>query len=714
MAATLTPERSGRARSRWSGWSPRHLVRGPWAIPLLSGLLIAAAFLARPWSRPAFDLGLVAATLVAGRPIAVRAISDLRIRRIGIEALVTIAVTGAFLIGELWEGAAVTFLFALGGALERATIGRTRRALAHLFELAPESATVRRDGREVTVAPDEVRPGEIVIVRPGAKIPVDGEVVAGRAAVDESSITGESIPVEKDIGHRVFAGTVSSGGLLEVRATSVGSDTTLARIIHRVEEAQEAKAPAQRFIERFAAWYTPAIVVLAAGAYAVTRNVELALTLLVIGCPGALVISMPVAIVAGIGRAARDGILVKGGEHLEQVGKVTAVAFDKTGTLTLGRPELTDVVPLGEHAPDEVLRLAALAEAGSEHPLAAPILDAAADRGLLADDTDHDAFVHHPGAGVEITHDGRRIAVGTTRLAAELGIDVPHTAHATLDELRLRGRTAMLVIADDGVIGVIGVADQVRPDAAAGIDALRAMGVDRLVMLTGDSQVVGEAVGAAVGLDEVAGDLTPEDKLQAIHRLREEGHVVAMIGDGVNDAPALATADVGIALGASATAVAVETADVAIMSGRLTRVADAIDLSARTARVIRQNVVLALVTVSALLAGVLAGEVMMAAGMLVHQVSVVAVVLNAVRLLRHRPRLLRHRPRRDDGTPIPSEAWEPDGRRSGSPPTTPRPAPSRSATRSSPGSPSSPGSTTPTSSSSTGAVASRTSTPARR
>ncbi|HLT16968.1 MAG TPA: cation-translocating P-type ATPase [Acidimicrobiales bacterium] len=648
--------------------SLRRWARGSWGVPAASAALIALALALRSWSTTAFHVGLVTATVVAGRPIALRAWHDLRIPRVGIEALVTIAVLGAFAIGELWEGAAVTFLFALGGALERATVGRTRHALARLFELAPETATVRRDGNEVVVAPSEVRPGEVVVVRPGGKIPVDGEVVAGRAAVEEASITGESMPVEKGPGDPVYAATVSVGGLLEVRAVRVGADTALARIIHRVEEAQEAKAPAQRAIERFAAWYTPAVVVLAVVAYALSRRLELALTLLVIACPGALVISMPVTMVAGIGRAARDGILIKGGEHLERVGQVTAVAFDKTGTLTRGAPALTDVIPLVDDRDErDLLEAAAVAEAGSEHPLAHPILAAAAERGI-APDADHDAFVHHPGAGVETVHDGRRIAVGTPRLAEDLGVPVPTAAAAQLDELRQHGRTAMLVVEADRVIGVLALADEVRPDAAAGVARLHDLGVERVIMLTGDAQPVGDAVGAAVGIDEVHGDLTPEQKLEAIARLQEAGHVVAMVGDGVNDAPALATADVGVAFGGSATAVAVETADVGILSGRLRRIADAIDLSRRTTRVVRQNVTIALVTVAALITGVLVGEVMMAAGMLVHQVSVVAVVLNAARLLRPD----RRRPS------VGSAPWPSDARPSASRRSTRRPAPSTS------------------------------------
>ncbi len=616
---------------RTGGW-----VRGPWGTTLASGGLIALAFAGRGLSSVVFDVGLLAATAVAGVPIATRAVRDLRIRRIGIELLVTIAVVGALLIGELWEGAAVTFLFAFGGALERATVGRTRQALGRLFELVPETAVVRREGTEVEVAPWEVLVGEVVIVRPGGKIPVDGVVVGGRAAVDEASITGESMPVEKSESAEVYASTVTSGGVLEIQATRVGQDTALSAIIHRVEEAQEDKASAQRFIERFARWYTPAIMALAVGAYLVTGNVELALTLLVNGGPGAVVISMPVAMVAGIGRSARDGVLVKGGDHLERIGAISAVAFDKTGTITLGRPRLEQIVPVApDVTADQVLAWAAAAEAPSEHPLAAPILDAAAEAGVAVSGRT-DGFTSHVGAGVELDQDGEHIAVGTARLAEALGVDVPTRITEQLESLRRGGLTAMLVLHDRRVVGILGLADEIRPDATEALDRLREIGIERIVMLTGDAPAVGDAVGTTVGVDEVRAGLTPEEKLEAIEQLQRDGHVVAMVGDGVNDAPALATADVGVALGGSATPVAVETADVAVMSGRLRRVADAIELSRRTNRVVRQNVAIALATVSALLAGVLVGEVMMAAGMLVHQLSVVVVVLNAVRLLRHR------------------------------------------------------------------------------
>lgn len=407
------------------------LVNGSWiadplrrrrALTVISGALILAALAADYLAGlPALGAGLmVAAALLAGSDIAARAWSALRSRHIGIELLVTIAAVGAIAIGEFWEAAAVTFLFLLGAYLEARTLQKTRRALQDLLELAPLTAMVLRDGRQVEVAAHEVLVGEMVLVKPGAKLLVDGEVVDGRAAVDESAITGEPMPVEKRVGDQVFAGTVSQDGLLRVRAAGVGADTTLARIVRRVEEAQEAQAPTQRLIERFARWYTPAIIGLSVAAFLITRDIELALTLLVIGCPGALVLATPVAVVAGIGRAARRGILIKGGAFLERAGAISAVALDKTGTLTIGKPQLTDVIALqpalapagmldDDPDPDaapvarwpeaerEVLRWAAIAEFGSEHPLARPILAEAA---ALGDIPHASAFEAYPGRGI--------------------------------------------------------------------------------------------------------------------------------------------------------------------------------------------------------------------------------------------------------------------------------------------------------------------------
>ncbi|MGP9735844.1 heavy metal translocating P-type ATPase [Brachybacterium sp. AOP42-C2-15] len=633
-------------------------LRGPWGTPIISGLLIVVAAILSlsigvnpfgsghqhglgveldgPTALVTSDLFMVAAALVAGIPIILKALRALMVKVIAIDLLVTIAAVGALIIGQYWEAAAVTFLFAIGHALEAGTMNRTRSALAELVAVAPDVAVVMREGEQVEISAAQVRPDETVLVKNGAKVPVDGIVIGGTGALDEASITGESIPVEKGEGDQVFAGTISGGGFLQVRATGIGADTTLARIIHRVEEAQDAKARTQTFMERFSTWYTPGIILLALITGLITGNVVLALTLLVIGCPGALVISIPVSIVAGIGRGAKDGILIKGGEYLETSAKITAVALDKTGTLTEGKPYLTDVTVL-DPALDraDVLGWAARAEAGSEHPLARPLIDAAAAEGLpthgLPEHTEPVA-----GKGIVATLEGRRVAVGNLPLLAAEDISEDRGAAAEVDRLAGLGRTPMVVTLDGRVIGVVAVADRIRTDAREMIARLHATGVKKVIMLTGDNRRVAEAVAAEVGVDEVRAQLLPEDKLTVVQQLQSEGCTVAMVGDGVNDAPALATADIGVAMGAAGTGVAIETADIALMKDDLLRLPQAIGLARSTVSVMRQNIAIALITVIALLVGVFAGGVTMAIGMLVHEGSVLLVIVNAMRLLRRR------------------------------------------------------------------------------
>lgn len=637
------------------------------AITLLSGVLIVLAFAAEWWlgARAWRDGLMIAAALVAGWDIAVRAWRSLLNRHISVELLVTIAAGGALIIGEYWEAAAVTFLFIFGAYLEARTLSRTRQALQKLIDVAPLTALVLRDGQQIEVAPHEVLYGETVLVKPGAKIAVDGVVTRGQSSVDESAITGEPMPVEKADGAEVFAGTVNQDGLLYVQATGVGADTTLARIIRRVEEAQEEKAPTQRFIERFGQWYTPAIIGLSVVAYAISRDIELALTLLVIGCPGALVISTPVSVVAGIGRAAQKGILIKGGEYLENAGKISALAFDKTGTLTEGKPRLTDVIVLqtqpvvhagvgmlayatpgslpsaAEASPlglgrwtgpqQEVLRWAAVAENGSEHPLARPILAAAQELGTV----EHpDSFLTFTGRGVQAIHRGRQIVVGNETLMAELGITLSESAQTQVAQLKAAGKTAVIVALDGAEAGILGLADPLKAGVAEVVDQLKHSGLRRLLMLTGDDWRTAQAIAAEAGIEEIHANLLPDDKLAVIRRLQAEGHVVAMVGDGINDAPALAAADIGIAMGTAGTDVAIETADIALISDNLSKIAEAVRISKATLRNIRQNVGVALVTVTVLLVGVLMGQVHMASGMLIHELSVLLVILNGMRLLR--------------------------------------------------------------------------------
>ncbi len=615
----LAPLRNPATRRKW--------------LTLGSAALIGAALVA------GYGLGLpglwaalmTAAAVLAGADIAWRAVQALRIRHLSIELLVTVAAIGALIIGEYWEAAAVTFLFMLGAWLEARTLRQTRGALADLLKAAPELATVIRDGQPIEVAASAVQVGETVLVRAGSRIPVDGEVTEGNAAVSEAAITGEPIPAEKAPGSRVHAGTIAENGVLRIRATGIGADTTLARIIRRVEEAQEERAPSQRMIERFAQWYTPAIMVLAFGAWVVTQDIRLALTLLVVACPGALVISTPVSIVAGIGRAARSGILIKGGQHLENAGRIDMLALDKTGTLTEGRPSLVEVLPLAGIERAELLHWAAIAESGSDHPLGRPVVAAAR---AEAEVPAPEAVEELAGMGLVVRHAGREIAAGNRRLFERLDIAFDGPAEAALAGLLGRGRTPVIVALDGRIAGILGLSDQLRPSAAGAMARLREIGVQRIAMLTGDQPQAAQAIAAELGIDEVHAGLLPEDKLALIRSFQAEGRHVAMIGDGINDAPALAAADTSIAMGAAGSDVAIETADIALMADDLGKLPEAVAISRATLRNMRQNLVIALLTVAGLLAGVFNGDIHMASGMLIHQLSVLVVIVNAMRLLR--------------------------------------------------------------------------------
>ncbi|NWN81909.1 MAG: cadmium-translocating P-type ATPase [Halomonas sp.] len=591
-----------------------------WGVVIVSGLLIIASWII------GWDALMIAAAVVAGYQIAISAIQALRVKTVSIDLLVTVAAIGALFINNYWESAAVTFLFAFGGALERATLNKTRKALTDLVDAAPETATVLRDGAAQSIEIWELVPGDIVLIKNGEQVPVDGSVVTGHGGVDEATITGESVPAEKAEGEEVFAGTWLRSGLLRVKAVGIGSDTALARIIHRVEDAQDDKARTQTFMEKFSRYYTPGVMLTALVIGLVTRNVELALTLLVIGCPGAMVISIPVSIVAGIGRAARDGVLIKGGEYLETSSRVSAVVVDKTGTLTYGRPVLTDVVVLDDaYSEEQVLTLAARAETASEHPLAEAIIRGAEQRKLAIEMVDKAEPV--AGKGIRANIDGRTIAVGTADL-----LDQSPDRKRIL-ELNAAGKTAMYVGVDGRAIGIVAVADTIRDTAYQAVEALHDNGI-KVIMATGDAKRVAESIAADLGIDEVNAELMPDDKLVIVKELQSRGHTVAMVGDGVNDTPALAQADIGIAMGAAGSPAAIETADIALMADRLPRLPYALGLARRTVNAMRLNIAIALLTVAVLLAGVLFGGVTMAIGMLVHEASVLLVILIAMLLLR--------------------------------------------------------------------------------
>lgn len=595
-----------------------------WGIVAVSGLLIILSWLTPAgWLSDGF---MIAAAVVAGWQIAVSAVQALRIRMISIDLLVIVAAIGALFINNYWESAAVTFLFALGKALEKATMNRTRKALSDLVDAAPETATVLRDGEPETVEIWELAPGDVVLVKNGEQIPVDGRVLSGHGGVDEATITGESVPAEKAEDSEVFAGTWLRSGVLRIEAIGIGSDSTLAKIIHRVEDAQDDKAKTQTFLEKFSKYYTPGVMVAALAVGLITLNVELALTLLVIACPGALVISIPVSIVAGIGRSAKDGVLIKGGEYLETSAKVDTVVVDKTGTLTNGRPELTNVDVLDPaYSDDEVLTLAARAETASEHPLAEAIIRGAENKGLTVAMVEKAEPV--AGRGIRADVDGATVAVGSADL-------LDHTPDTTrILELNDQGKTAMYVGVDGNAVGIVAVADTIRDDAPAAIRSLHDKGI-RVVMATGDAERVARNVAAELGVDEVRAELMPEDKLTIVKELQAQGRVVAMVGDGVNDTPALATADIGVAMGAAGSPAAIETADIALMADKLPRLPYALGLAQRTVRTMRVNIAIALATVAILLVGVLLGGVTMSIGMLVHEASVLIVIAIAMLLLR--------------------------------------------------------------------------------
>lgn len=620
---------------------------GPWwrfppmRAALLSGAIVAAAWLGghvfglrrlEPW-------GYAFAALVGGRHFFREAATELWTERaVGIDLLMSAAAVGAAALG-LWDEAAIlVFLYAAAESLEEYAYARTRSAICALLDLAPKEARVLRDGRELTIPAADLCPGDLFLVRPGEAIATDGIIREGASTVDESAVTGESMPTEKEQGARVFAGTVNRHGALVIETTTAFEDNTLSRIVHMVEEAQEQKGRAQLFIERFGRRYSPTVLVGAAlllivpplfGQPLVPWAVR-AVVLLVAAAPCALVMSTPVAAAAGIGIAGRQGVLIKGGVHLENLGRVRVVAFDKTGTLTEGTPEVTDIVPIGSTSPDQVLRFAASVERFSEHHLATAIVRRAQELGVkLMDALEFEAL---PGLGAQARVDGRQVLVGSAPLLESHDIS---TANATdvVARLQSEGKAVVAVGADQTLLGVIALRDRMRQEAKAAPTALRQMGI-QTVMLTGDAVRTAAAVASEFGIDKFYAELKPEEKVDHIRRMEREVGVVAMVGDGINDAPALAAATVGIAMGAAGTDAAIEAADVALMTDDLRKVVYAIHLG-RTARAIsRQNIVFSILILSVLVPGALVGALTVVAAVLAHEVSELLAVANGLRVAR--------------------------------------------------------------------------------
>lgn len=611
-------------------------------------MLAAAAASVHPASSVASTCLYAAAIVIGGWSTARAALMSVRSRAVDMNLLMALAILGAAAVGDWFEGATVVVLYNVGGLLQAYTFERTRRSIRSLMTLTPNVARVRHaDGTESEITLERITIGEVVHVKPGERIPMDGEVIEGATSVNEAPITGEAMPAEKHLGSRVFAGTLNLTGAFDFRVSRVYRDTTLARIIHRVEEAQAQRAPAQQFIDRFARIYTPVVVLLAVLVATIPPLVAhtlhptpyslfpawflRALSLLIIACPCALVISTPVAIVTAIGSASRHGVLIKGGAYLEEMGRVRALLYDKTGTLTQGRFRVEEVVCLDGAEPAEIVRAAAAVEARSEHPLAPALADEAVRRYGSAP-LRAEAFESVPGRGVRGQVAGRTYLVGNLALLREGGIDVA-PVEQVLARVEAAGRSGILVAEPARPLGIVAVADTPRPEAALAVQRLRAMGVRHQAMLTGDSERVARAVAESAGLDGHRASLLPEQKMEAVREYRQHYGAVAMVGDGVNDAPALAAADVGIVMGAAGSDTAMETADVALMGDDLLRLPFLIALSRRTRAVIRQNVGFSLATKGALIvAAVTSGLPLWLA--VVGDVGVSLIVtLNALRLL---------------------------------------------------------------------------------
>jgi len=646
-------------------WIVRH--RAEVSVAASGALIVVGWLLGLADATTAAAVSYGAAILAGGTLVWRRAAASLMARTLDMNVLMTIAVSGAAALGEWGEGATVVFLFALGGLLEARSLARTRRSIRDLMALAPEQARIRRGGTEIMVPPTEVIPGETMLVRPGERVPLDGVIVNGASAFDESPVTGESVPRDRTAGDPVFAGSLNTTGLVEVRVTALASETVLARIVHLVEVAQASRAPVQRFVDRFSRVYTPVVIAVAAllafgvpalgqasglwpGFESWQEWVYRALVLLVVSCPCALVVSTPVAIVSAIARASRDGVLVKGGAFLERAASVHAVLFDKTGTLTEGRPVLAETVTLAAGSADEALALAAALETHSNHPLARAVVAAAEARwdagGGEAADTrgafgmpQAESIREVAGQGVSGTIGGAEYAVGSPAMARDR-MALGDAAEEAVGNLEDRGLSVLVLMMDADpdrrAIALLGIADAVRPDAAAAVSALRAAGVEHTVMLTGDNPRVAARVAAETGVTDFRARLLPEDKTTAVHELRERYETVAMVGDGVNDAPALAAADIGIAMGAAGSDTAIEVADVALMRDDLSALADFLDLGRHTMRIIRQNVAMSLVIKAAVLVLAVSGNATLWMAVFADTGVALIVIFNGLRLLRAR------------------------------------------------------------------------------
>ena len=614
----------------------RFILRKKNHIALISAFLIVIGFINEMGfnNEAVATWALAIASILGVAPIAIQAYQALKVKVVSIDVLVTIAVAGAFFIKNFEESAIVTFLFLFGAFLEQRTLNKTRSAIKELTEMAPESALKKMENGEFSeVDVGEVDVGDILLVKTGAKIPVDGTVLSGEGHINEASITGESVPVSKRKDSGVFAGTILENGTLQIIADRVGEDTTFGRIIELVEEAQDSKSEAERFIDRFSKYYTPAVLVIGIIVWLFSRNIELAITILVLGCPGALVIGVPVSNVAGIGNGARHGILLKASEVIGDFSNVDTFVFDKTGTLTIGNPQVADEEIYTDNV-DEVLTYLASVENESDHPLANAVVEHIGVTKLYP--VEKTEVVK--GGGIVAQVEGHSVAVGNVALMEREDIHLSERACADITRFEKNGNSLVLISVDNELKALIGIRDQIRPGVKEDLQKLKKLGVKNLVVLSGDNQGTVDLVARELGLTEAHGHMLPGDKSTYIEKLKAKGHIVAFVGDGVNDSPSLALAQIGIAMG-SGTDVAIETSDVVLMNSDFSRLPHALGLTKATANNMRQNIIIAVGVVLILLASVFFSEWMnMSIGMLVHEASILFVILNGMRLLRYKLR----------------------------------------------------------------------------
>lgn len=612
-------------------------------ITLVTGILIVLGMLSKYLLQ--FTLGyqviLAVASIIAVIPIAVRAWSALRNKVFSIELLVSIAVIGAFIIGEFNESAIVTFLFLFGSYLESKTLQKTRTAIKGLTDMSPTTATLVTDDGTEEVDVDDVDEGDVVLVKTGSQVPVDGIVVEGNGYLNEASITGEARQINKQLKDSVYSGTMVENGYLKIKATQVGDDTTFAKIIELVEEAQDTKSKAEKFIDRFAQYYTPAVLVLAVLVFAFSRDFRLAITVLVLGCPGALVIGPPVSNVAGIGNGAKRGILIKGGEVVDTFAKVDTLVFDKTGTLTEGNTAVTTMHTYTNNA-DNQLALAAAIEGVSDHPLGQAIVSYADQQSAgvspVLDDTET-----VKGQGICAQVGQQEVVIGNQKMLTAHNIKLNPTQLKDLNGLQAGGQSTVIMAVDGQVQLIFGIADTIRPGVKDSLAALKAQGIKKLVMLTGDNELTAQAVANELNLDEVHANLLPEEKVEYVKKLKAAGNTVAFIGDGINDSPSIANADIGIAMG-SGTDVAIDTSDVVLMQSSFPALVHAHGLAKKTVLNTRENIFIAIATVAFLLIGLIFGYIYMASGMFVHEASILVVIFNAMRLINFQTKFDKHQP----------------------------------------------------------------------